>query len=98
MIAQVAWTLEQVAAWSNAQNLVVNAVALSHPKDEFEVLIFPDASDNHWKSFLTQVSTTELEGDVVMETMSHEPRGFLSGTLRGAQQRWATVDKEGSPS
>ena len=56
VIAQVAWTLEQVAAWSNAQNLVVNAVALSHPKDEFEVLIFPDASDNHWKSFLTQCS------------------------------------------
>ena len=27
--------------------------------------------------------------------MTHEPVGFLSGTFRGAQQRWATVDKEG---
>ena len=27
--------------------------------------------------------------------MSHEPLGFLSGTFRGSQQRWATVDKEG---
>ena len=27
--------------------------------------------------------------------MTHEPLGFLSGTFRGAQQRWATVDKEG---
>ena len=27
--------------------------------------------------------------------MAHEPMGFLSGTFNGAQQRWATVDKEG---
>ena len=26
--------------------------------------------------------------------MSHEPLGFLSGTFRGSQQRWATVDKK----
>ena len=26
--------------------------------------------------------------------MSHEPLEFLSGTFRGSQQRWATVDKE----
>ena len=27
--------------------------------------------------------------------MSHELLGFLIGTFRGLQQRWATVDKEG---
>ena len=27
--------------------------------------------------------------------MSHELLGFLSGTFRGSQQRWATVDREG---
>ena len=27
--------------------------------------------------------------------MSHEPLGFLSGTFRGSQQRWATVGKGG---
>ena len=26
--------------------------------------------------------------------MSLKPHGFLSGTSRGSQQRWATVDKE----
>ena len=44
------------------QDLVANAVALSHPKDGYEVLVFPDASDNHWRRFLTQVPTAELEG------------------------------------
>ena len=33
-IAEEAWKREQVVAWINAQNLAVNAVALSHPKDE----------------------------------------------------------------
>ena len=74
---------------------MVNAVALSHPKDGYEVLMFPDASDNHWGSFSTQVSTAELEGGVEVEKMSHEPLGFLSGTFLGSQQRWATVDKKG---
>ena len=33
-------------------------------KDGYEVLMFPDASDNNWGSFLTQVPTADLEGDV----------------------------------
>ena len=94
-IAEEAWKSEQVATWSNVQDLVANAVALSHPKDGYEVLMFPDASHNHWGSFLTQVPKAELEGGVEVEKMNHEPLGFLSGTFRGSQQRWATVDKEG---
>ena len=94
-IAEEAWKREQVAAWSNAQDLVANAVALSHPKGGYEVLMFPDASDDHWGSFLTQVPTAELEGGVEVEKMTIEPLGFLSGTFRGSQQRLATVDKEG---
>ena len=94
-IAKEAWKREQMATWSNAQDLVANAVDLSHPKDGFEVLMFPDASDNHWRSFLMQVPTAELEGDVEVEKTSHEPLGFLSGTFRGSQRRWATVDKDG---
>ena len=73
-----------MAAWGNAQDLVVNAVALSHPKDGNEVLMVPDASDNHWGSFLTQVPTAELEGGVEVEKISHEPHGFLSGTFRSS--------------
>ena len=76
-----------MAASSNTQDLVANAVALLHPKDGYEVLMFPDASDNHWGSLF-------LEGGVEVEKMSHEPLGFLSGTFRGSQQRRATVDKE----
>ena len=51
--AEENWNHEQAAAWSNTPDVVANAVALSHPKDVYEVLMFPDASDNHWGSFFT---------------------------------------------
>ena len=63
-IAEEPWRREQVVARSIAQDLVANTVALSHPKDGYEVLMFPNASDNHWGSFLTQVRTAELGGGV----------------------------------
>ena len=46
---------------------MANAVALSHPKDGCEVLMFPDTPDNHWGSFITQVRTAELESGVEVE-------------------------------
>ena len=55
---------------------MANAVALSHPKDGYEALMFPDASDNQWGSFSTQFPTAELEGVVAVETMIHESRVF----------------------
>ena len=64
-----------------------NAVASSSSKDGYEVPIFPDVSDNHWGSFLTQVPKAELEGGVEVEKMSHEPFGFLSGIFRCSEQR-----------
>ena len=70
-------------------------MALSHPKSGYEVLMFPDAYDDHWLTFLKQVPTAELEGGVEVKKMSHEPLGFLSDTFRDSQQRWVTVDKEG---
>ena len=57
--------------------------------------MFPDDSDEHWGSFLTQVPQKELDRGVSVRDMTHEPLGFLSGAFKGSQQRWATVDKEG---
>ena len=41
-IAEEAWKHEQVAAWSNAEDLVANAVALSHAKDRYHVKSGPN--------------------------------------------------------
>ena len=94
-IAPEAWTPAYVAAWEQAQDLVAHSVTLYHPREGSAVLMFPDASDEHWGSFLTQVPQVEFDTGVPVEDMSHEPLGFLSGTFRGSQLRWATVDKGG---
>ena len=52
-IAEEACKREQMAAWKNAWDLVADAIALSYPKDGYKVLMFPDASDNHWGSFFS---------------------------------------------
>ena len=46
------------------------------PKNGYEVPMFADASDNHWRRVLTQVPMAELEAGIEMENMSHKPFGF----------------------
>ena len=94
---------ELIRAWDAAQDLVAHAVALSHPKPGWTVLMFPDASDEHVPgcfrrtlgSFLRQAPQGKLDRGVPVEDVTHEPLGFLSGTFRGLQHRWVTMDKEG---
>ena len=95
VIQEDVWTAERVRAWRAAQDLVAQAVPLYHPRPGCVVLMFPDASDFHWGSFFTQVPEEEFRSGVALENMSHEPLAFLSGSFKGSQLRWATVDKEG---
>ena len=95
VIPAAAWTEDRVRAWRAAQELVAQAVPLHHPRPGCVVLMFPDASDLYWGSFLTQVPVEEFRSGLALENMSHEPLGFLSGSFKGSQLRWATVDKEG---
>ena len=57
--------------------------------------MFPDASECHWGSFVAQVPDVEMDQTLPVEDMIHEPLAFLSGTLKGSQMRWATIDKDG---
>ena len=43
--------------------------------------------------FSPQVPQEELDRGVLTENMTNALLGFLSGTFKGSQQRWATVDK-----
>ena len=50
-------------------------------------MIFPDANDKFWGSFITQALTVELTGSDAIADMSNEPLGFLSESFRGSQKR-----------
>ena len=41
-----------------------------------------------------QVPQEELDRDVSVEDMIHEPLWFLSGAFNGSQQRWVRADKK----
>ena len=69
--------------------------ASESPSAKILVMMFPDASDKVWASYVAQIPTVELTGSVAIADMCHEPLGFLSGPFWGLQERWATVDKEG---
>ena len=90
VIQEDAWTAEGVRAWRAAQDWVAQAVPLYHPRPGCVVLMFPGASDLHWRSFFTHVPEREFRRGVALENMSHEPLAFLSGSFKGSQLRWAT--------
>ena len=69
-------------AWTDAQDLVAHAVTLYHPPSSCQVLMFPDASECHWVSFVTQVPDAEMDQNLSVEDMTHEPLAFLSGTFK----------------
>ena len=94
-IPPAAWTEGRLKAWADAHDLVAHAVTLYHPRPGCQVLMFPDASECHWGSFVTQVPDAEMDQNLPVEDMTHEPLAFLSGTFKGSQMRWATIDKEG---
>ena len=60
-IPTAAWTEGRLKAWADAQDLVAHAVTLYHPRSACQVLIFPDASECHWGSFVTQVPDAEMD-------------------------------------
>ena len=92
------WTEGRLKAWADAQDLVSHAVTLHHPRPGYHVLMFPDASECHWGGFVTQVPDAEMDQNLPVEDMTHKPMTFHSGTFKGSQMRWATIDKEGLPS
>ncbi|CAM9632795.1 unnamed protein product, partial [Sphacelaria rigidula] len=94
VIPPASWTADRLQAWAAAKDHVANAVMLFHPRPGCQVLMFLDASECHWGSFVTQVPDAEMQQRLPVEDMTHEPLAFLNGNFKGSQMRWATIDKE----
>ena len=61
VIPPESWTQDRERAWVDATDLVAHAVTLFHPRLGCQVLMFLDASECHWGSFITQVPDAELQ-------------------------------------
>ena len=76
-----AWTEGRLKAWEDAQDLVVHAVTLYHPRPGCQVLMIPDASECHWGSFVTQVPDAETDQNWPVEEHESRTVGFPSWYL-----------------
>lgn len=68
-------------------------MTLAQPCAGFSVMLFTDASGLHWGAMVTQVQDADrwIGGDIAD---LHQPLTFPSGSFRGSQLRWPTMDKE----
>ena len=89
------WNSEHERVWKELKQAIAAAVPVGHTRDDYDVHLFPDASNDHWGVLLTQTPPGADQSDKPVEDWGHTPLAFLSGTFRGAESRWSTTDKEG---
>lgn len=94
-IAASAWVAGRAKACSDSRDLAMHAVELSHPRDGCVVVMFPNASDEFWRYFLTHVPQDEVDAASVVEDMSNESLESPSILFRGSQLRSATLKERG---
>jgi len=86
------WDQVHEEALGRVKKALQHMVALAHPKEDWDVCVFTDASQDHWGAVVTQVCPGELSKP--REDQEHEPLAFLSGSFKDASSRWPIVEKE----
>ncbi len=86
------WDDEKDKALNDVKEMLNNAMVQTHPKEDSEYCLFTDASDLHWGAILVQVENYDKLEDVLKQKV--EPMYMLSGSFRGSQLNWSTIEKE----
>jgi RNase H-like domain found in reverse transcriptase/Integrase zinc binding domain len=92
LLKDIGWRSEHETCLEKTKGALDRVVELAHPDPERRICVFADASENHWGAVITQVPLEQLKAP--LEIQEHQPLMFLSGTISGAAQRWAIVEKE----
>ncbi|KAE8999859.1 hypothetical protein PR001_g18944 [Phytophthora rubi] len=86
------WGQEETASLNNLKDALARITPLAHPRADWDVCLFTDASAEYWGAVATQIPPGDLEKP--RGEQRHEPLAFLSGKFVGAASRWAIVEKE----
>lgn len=92
LLDSVGWTSEHDTALANIKQALLRMVTLAHPKADWEVCLFADASQTHFGSVVTQIPPEDV--GLPLDQQRHQPLAFMSGSFTGAMARWSTIDKE----
>jgi hypothetical protein len=79
------WGPEHSRCFNAIKAALTDAVRLAHPREDFIICLFTDASKQHWASMLTQVPLPDfLNPNLYVAEWRHEPFAFLSGSFNGS--------------
>lgn len=87
------WNSDHQQAFKEIISAVNYLMVVALPDPQKVICVFTDASDKFYGGIVTQVLPSELS--LPFEEQQHEPLGFSSGAIKGAQLRWGTPEKEG---
>ena len=92
LLTENGWSQVHLEALEALKKALLAMVPLAHPKDNMEVCVYTDASQDHWGAIVTQVVPGELSKP--LKDQNHQPLAFLSGSFKGSSSRWPIVEKE----
>ena len=93
LLADTGWNDTHDQAFAKLNAAIANAAVLAYPDDDLVTCVFTDASKFHWAGVVTQVPREDLDKPLLQQR--HRPLAFVSGSFRGSQLNWPTVEKEG---
>jgi RNase H-like domain found in reverse transcriptase/Reverse transcriptase (RNA-dependent DNA polymerase)/Integrase core domain/Integrase zinc binding domain/gag-polyprotein putative aspartyl protease len=86
-------TPEYRTEFALAIEMIKVTVTRSYPRDDWDFLVFTDASECSWGAVLFQ--TPNFDPNIKLSKYEvMEPLHFLSGVFKGSQTRWSTPEKE----
>ena len=91
-LSTLSWGPKENNSFLELQESLRNAVKLAHIRDDMEVCIYTDASDQHWAAVVTQCALEDLDKDLTEQ--KHQPLAFISSSFKGAEMNWSTFEKE----
>ncbi|OWZ12885.1 hypothetical protein PHMEG_00013885 [Phytophthora megakarya] len=92
LLRDAGWGDHEAGCLEQCKEALKSTLQLAHPNPEKRLLVFTDASDEHWWSAITQISPETADRE--LSEQDHEPLLMLSGTFSGSARRWAIVENE----
>ncbi len=87
------WDDELCKTWTLAKEVLHSMATLANVDPDMALCAFPDASEQSWGLFISQLPREELHKAV--SSTQHQPLAFVSGTFTKNQTNWPIVEKEG---
>lgn len=89
------WNKEHEEVYYKARKMFAERIKVAHWDPKAKNFIFTDASGKHWGAIYTQVLNYD-PGKEVWE-QDHIPIAVASGTFRGSELNWSTIEREAYP-